>query len=43
MIQQVLRHPDFNPQEVDHDMHERLMKTIEDGDIQVLDLKEEGD
>ena len=24
-------------------MHERLMKAIEDGDIQVLDLSEEGD
>ena len=43
LIQQVLHHPDFNPQQVDHDMHERLMKTIEDGDIQVLDLWEEGD
>ena len=27
LIQQVLHHPDFNPQDVDHDMHERLMSV----------------
>ena len=42
LIQQVLHHPDFNPQQMDHDMHERLMKAIEDGDIQVLDLWRRG-
>ena len=30
-------------QEVDHDMHERLMRAIEDGDIEVIDMWEEGD
>jgi hypothetical protein len=43
LIQMVLHHPDFNADEVDHDMHERLMRAIEDGDIEVLDLWEEGD
>ena len=28
LIQQVLHHPDFKPDEVDHDMHERLMSAI---------------
>ena len=43
LIQQVLHHPDFDPAHVDHDMHERLMKCIEDEDIQVIDLWEQGD
>ena len=38
LIQQVLHHPDFDPQDVDHDMHDRLMRCIEDEDIQVIDL-----
>ena len=33
LIQQVLHHPDFNPQEVDHNMYEQLIKAIEDGYI----------
>jgi hypothetical protein len=43
LIQRVLYHPDFNTDEVDHDMHERLMKAVEDGDIKVIDVWEEGD
>lgn len=43
LIQQVLHHPAFDPQDVDHDMHERLMRCIEDEDIQIIDLWEEGD
>ena len=43
LIQQVLHHEAFNPSEVDHDMHERLMACIEEGDVEVLDLWEEGD
>ena len=39
LIQRVLHDPD----EVDHDMHERLMGAIEEGDLQVIDLKEDGD
>ena len=29
--------------QVDSDMHERLMKAVEDGDIEVIDMWEEGD
>jgi hypothetical protein len=43
LIQMVLHHPDFDADEVDHDMHDRLMRAVEDGDIEVLDLWEEGD
>ena len=43
LIQQVLHHPAFDAQDVDHDMHERLMRCIEDEDIQIIDLWEEGD
>ena len=43
LIQRVLHHPDFNADEVDHDMHERLMRAVEDGDIEVIDMWEEGD
>jgi hypothetical protein len=39
LIQMVLHNPDFNADEVDHDMHERLMWVVEDGD----DLSGEGD
>jgi hypothetical protein len=34
LIQRVHHHPDFNAADVDHDLHERLMKAVEDGDIQ---------
>ena len=34
LIQKVLHHPDFNPNDVDHDMHERLMGAIEEGDLE---------
>jgi hypothetical protein len=43
LIQKVLHHPDFDPAEVDHDMHQRLMGAIAEGDLQVIDLHEEGD
>ena len=43
LIQKVLHHPDFDPDDVDHDMHERLMAAIEEGDLQIIDLKEHGD
>jgi hypothetical protein len=29
--------------QVDHDMHERLMRAVEEGDIEVIDMWEEGD
>ena len=31
LIQKVLHHPDFDPDEVDYDIHERLMGTIDEG------------
>ena len=45
LIQRVIRHRDFtgNANEVDHDMHQRLMQAVEDGDIEVIDMWEEGD
>ena len=43
LIQRVLHHPDLNAEEVDHDMHERLMRAVEEGDIEVIDMWEEGD
>jgi len=33
LIQAVLHHPDFDLDSVDHDLHERLMKAVEEGDI----------
>ena len=41
LIQKVLYHPDFDPDDVDHDMHERLMAAIEEGDLEVIDLKKD--
>ena len=43
LIQKVLHHPDFDPDQVDHDLHERLMRAIEDEDILIWDKWEEGD
>jgi hypothetical protein len=43
LIQTVILHPDFNAEELDHDMHQRLMQAVEDGDIKVTDMWEEGD
>ena len=36
LIQKVLHRPDFDLDSVDHDLHERLMKAVEDGDIENL-------
>lgn len=43
LIQKVLHHPEFDPDHVDHDMHERLMHAIEEEDILIWDKWEEGD
>ena len=43
LIQEVLHHPEFNADEVDHNMHERLMTAVEDGDVEVLDMHVDGD
>ncbi len=44
LMHRVLDHPDFNAasDELDHDVHERLLKAVEDGDIEVIDMWEEG-
>ena len=39
----VLHHPDFDPDDVDHDMHERKMTAREEGDLEVIDLKDNDD
>ena len=41
----MLHHPDFVPNDVDHNMHERQMIDIQEleGDLEVIDLKEDGD
>ena len=33
LIQEVLHNKDFDSDEVDHDMHERLMRAVADGEI----------
>ena len=43
LIQQVLHHPDFDPRDVDHDMHQQLIQAIDEGNIEVIDLWEDGD
>jgi hypothetical protein len=42
LIQEVLHHPDFDVREVDTNMHKRLMRCLEAGDIEVIDLWAEG-
>ena len=41
LIQEVLHHPDFDLDSVDHDL--RLMHAVEEGDIEIIDMWEEGD
>ena len=43
LIQDVLKHPEFNADEVDHNMPERLMRAVEDGQMDILDMRQEGD
>ena len=43
LIQEVLHHPDFDLDSIDHDLHERLMHAVEEGDIEIIDVWEEGD
>ena len=38
LIQRVLQHPDFNANEVDHHLHERLMRAVEQGNFEVIDM-----
>ena len=43
LIQDVLKNPEFDPAEVDHNMHERLMRAVEDGQMDIIDMHQEGD
>jgi hypothetical protein len=43
LIQEVLHHPDFNPHDIDHDMHQQVMDCIAQGNLELIDLWEEGD
>ena len=43
LIQDVLKHSEFNADEVDHNMHERLMRAVEDRQMDILDMLQEGD
>ena len=38
LIRDVLHNPEFNASEVDHDMHERLMRAVEVGEMDILDM-----
>ncbi len=40
---QVLKNPEFNIDEGDQDMHERLQQAIDIGDIDATDFWQEGD
>jgi len=43
LIRDVLHNPEFNASEVDHDMHERLMRAVEVGEMDILDMWQDGD
>jgi len=43
LIEDVLKNPDFNAEEVDSNMMDRLNRAIEDGDFEIIDMWKEGD
>ena len=43
LIRDVLHNPEFNASEVDHDMHERLMHAVEEGEMEIIDMWQDGD
>jgi len=43
LIRDVLHNPEFNASEVDHDMHERLMRAVEEGEMEIIDMWQDGD
>ena len=43
LIQQHYCHPEFDPDDADHNMNERLMGALEEGNLEVIDLKEDDD
>ena len=42
-IQDVLHHSKFNASEVDHDMHERLLRAVEEVKMEIIDMWQDGD
>ncbi len=43
LIERDLHHPDVNAAAVDHNLHKRLMRAVDDGYIEVIEMWEEGD
>ena len=43
LIQDVLHNKEFDIDEVDHNMHDRLMRAVADGEMDILDMWQEGD
>ena len=43
LIEDVLHNPDFNADDVDTDMLERLAKSIDSGDLETINMHQEGD
>ena len=43
LIQDILKNPEFSIDEVDSNMHERLLRSIGDGETEVLDMWQGGD
>jgi hypothetical protein len=43
LIKDVLKNPDFNSDDVDTDMLQRLQAAIDSGDVKVINMHEDGD
>jgi hypothetical protein len=43
LIEDVLHNPDFNADDVDTDMLERLARSIDSGDLEIINMHQEGD
>ena len=43
LIEDVLHNPDFNADDVDTDMLERLANSIDSGDLEIISMHQEGD
>ncbi len=43
LIKNVLKNPEFNADEVDTDMLQRLQAAIDSGDLHLLDMRKDGD
>ncbi len=43
LIEDVLHNPDFNADDVETDMLERIAKSIDSGDFEIISMHKEGD